>query len=92
MNLNTKTNLPFDLSEIQHVERIVVGRYQDNGNEDEAWMATQIEKLNSYLQGVPKGLLMGKDVSFRVIRQGEHMVVAQQVAYHIGFKRKPMTI
>ncbi len=92
MNLNTKTNLPFDLSEVQHVERIVIGRYQDNGHEDEAWMASQIEKLNGYLQGVPKGLLMGKDVSFKVIRQGEHTVVAQQVAYHIGFKRKPITI
>jgi len=90
MNLTSKTPPPFDLSEVQHIERIVIGRYQDNGQEDESWMMAQIDKLNHCLQGVPKGLLIGKDVSFKLIRHGEHTVVAQQVAYHIGFKRKPL--
>ena len=86
-----KNNQPaLDLSEVQYIERIVVGRFQDNGQEDEERMQQQIEKLNHYLQGVPRGVLLGKDVSFRVIRQGEHTVVAQQVAYHIGFRRKPV--
>ncbi|MGL4828240.1 MAG: hypothetical protein ACRCXG_02955 [Vibrio sp.] len=78
-----------DLSEVRHIERIVVGRYNPNGNEDDAHMQRQIEKLNRCLNASPKGVLIAKDTGFKIFKMGENTVVAQQVAYHIGFKRKP---
>ena len=92
MNLTKNATAALDLSEVQHIERVIVGRYHDSGAEDEAGMMRQIERLNSYLQGHPRGIILAKDVGFRLIRQGEHVIVAQQVAYHIGFRRKPVKL
>ncbi|RXJ71216.1 hypothetical protein CS022_21355 [Veronia nyctiphanis] len=78
-----------DLSEVRFIERIVVGRYNANGHEDDAQMQRQIDKLNQCLNGSPKGMLIGKDTGFKVFKMGENTVVAQQVSYHIGFRRKP---
>ncbi|MDC5721737.1 hypothetical protein OPW41_12940 [Vibrio europaeus] len=83
------THDPLDLSDVRHVERIVIGRYNPNNPDDEGHMQRQIDKLNHCLSTSPKGLLMGKDTGFTVIKLGENTVVSQQVAYHIGFRRKP---
>ncbi|CAM4041615.1 hypothetical protein VA7868_04562 [Vibrio aerogenes CECT 7868] len=89
MNCRTNPGNPVDLSEIRFLERIVIGKCNDRGVEDEAQRQQQLNKLNACLNGTPRGIIVGKDCSFQLIRIGEHTVVTQQVAYHIGFKRKP---
>lgn len=84
-----KSEPALDMSEVRHIERIVVGRYNPNGNEDDAHMQRQIDKLNQCLNSTPKGMLIAKDTGFKVFKMGENTVIAQQVAYHVGFKRKP---
>lgn len=81
-----------DLAEVRHIERIVVGRYNSNNPNDDEFMQRQIGKLNQCLNASPKGTLIGKDTGFTVIKFGENTVVSQQVAYHIGFKRKPTSL
>ncbi|GJC05771.1 hypothetical protein ACSZNJ_12495 [Aeromonas hydrophila] len=81
-----------DLVDVRHIERIVVGRYNPNNPDDEGFMQRQINKLNQYLNASPKGTLIGKDTGFTIIKFGENTVVSQQVAYHIGFKRKPTSL
>ena len=81
-----------DLAEVRHIERIVVGRYNPNNPDDEGFMKRQIDKLNQCLNASPKGTLIGKDTGFTVIKFGENTVVSQQVAYHVGFKRKPTSL
>ncbi|TFH89488.1 hypothetical protein [Vibrio ouci] len=86
------TSDTLDLSDVRHIERIVIGRYNPNNPDDEGHMQRQIEKLNQCLSASPKGVLIGKDTGFTVIKFGENTVVSQQIAYHIGFKRKPTHI
>ncbi|WP_070972031.1 hypothetical protein [Vibrio sonorensis] len=81
-----------DLTEVRHIERIVVGRYNPHNPDDDGFMDRQIDKLNQYLYATPKGTLIGKDTTFKVFKFGENTVVCQQVAYHIGFKRKPTSL
>lgn len=81
-----------DLADVRHIERIVIGRYNPNNPDDEGFMQRQISKLNQYLNASPKGTLIGKDTGFTIIKLGENTVVSQQVAYHIGFKRKPTSL
>ncbi|MFL9626574.1 hypothetical protein [Aeromonas jandaei] len=81
-----------DLADVRHIERIVIGRYNPNHPDDEGFMQRQISKLNQYLNVSPKGTLIGKDTGFTIIKFGENTVVSQQVAYHIGFKRKPTSL
>lgn len=81
-----------DLAEVRYIERIVVGRYNPNNLDDDEHMQRQIDKLNHCLCASPKGVLIGKDTGFTIIKLGENTVVSQQVAYHIGFKRKPANL
>ncbi|EKP0305445.1 hypothetical protein [Aeromonas veronii] len=86
------TSDTLDLADVRHIERIVIGRYNPNNPDDEGFMQRQISKLNQYLNASPKGTLIGKDTGFTIIKFGENTVVSQQVAYHIGFKRKPTSL
>lgn len=83
------SNNTFDLSECAYVKRIVVGsvdpQQMPTNEETEAQMAL----VNRCLTEAPKGKLLGMEKSFAVLRIGEHQVVLEAVAYHIGFKRVP---
>lgn len=85
-------NSVLELSEVGYVERIRIGRYDEEGREDEEAMQRNIQKLNDCLNGCPKGRIIGKDQGFKIIRMGEHSIVAQSVSYHVGFRRKPQNL
>ncbi|WP_122032168.1 hypothetical protein [Aliivibrio sp. EL58] len=87
--LSDKNSSVLDLADVRYIERIVIGRYNPNNSDDDGFMQRQIDKLNHCLDICPKGILIGKDSGFKVIKIGENTVISQQVAYHIGFKRKP---
>lgn len=81
----------FDQSNVKYIKRIVVG--SDNParlctrEETEA----QMEELNDCLSGAshPRGTLLSVERSFTLVRIGEHQVVLEWMAYHVGFPRKP---
>ena len=80
----------FDLSEVRHIDRVSIGSLNPLAPESEGDMQAKLDKINCLLSGNPKGLLIAKDISFKIVRVGEHTLVCQQVSYHIGFKRKPL--
>ncbi|AAW88051.1 hypothetical protein ACTFQF_20650 [Aliivibrio fischeri] len=88
--LSDRNSSVLDLTDVRYIERIVIGRYNPNNPDDDDFMQRQIDKLNHYLDIHPKGILIGKDSGFKVIKIGENTVISQHVAYHIGFKRKPV--
>ncbi|WP_431266241.1 hypothetical protein ACQ859_13720 [Roseateles chitinivorans] len=77
----------FDQSNVKYIKRIVVG--SDNParictrEETEAQMA----ELNDCLTGAvhPRGTLLAVERSFTLVRIGEHQVVLEWLAYHVGF-------
>lgn len=81
----------FDQSNVKYIKRIVVG--SDNParictrEETEAQMA----ELNDCLTGAvhPRGTLLAVERSFTLVRIGEHQVVLEWLAYHVGFPRQP---
>ncbi|OWQ83825.1 hypothetical protein CDN99_25505 [Roseateles aquatilis] len=78
-----------ELSNVRHVKRIVVGSENParlcTREETEARMA----ELNHCLTCQPAGTLLAVERSFTLVRIGEHQVVLQWIAYHVGFARKP---
>lgn len=77
----------FSLSDVKHVKKVTVGSADPNRHLSEAERDRQIETLNRYLSGFPKGRIIGKDVDFGIYSVGEHQVVMQTTTYHIGFLR-----
>lgn len=79
----------FDLLCVGFVKRIIVG----NNNPEKVTTDAEIEKqlglLNKCLQEYPKGKIIGVERNFFILNIGEHQVVMQYTAYHVGFKRKP---
>lgn len=81
----------FDQSNVKYIKRFVVG--SDNParlctrEETEA----QMEELNDCLSGAshPRGTLLAVERSFTLVRIGDHQVVLEWMAYHVGFARKP---
>lgn len=81
----------FDQSNVKYIKRLVVG--SDNParlctrEETEA----QMEELNDCLSGAshPRGTLLAVERSFTLVRIGDHQVVLEWMAYHVGFARKP---
>lgn len=82
----------YDITDIGHVERIIVGSTQPDAIPTPEENQLKIDKLNTYLQTSPRGRIIGTERSFSLVRIGEHQVVLEAVAYHIGFKRKPSWI
>lgn len=78
----------FSLADIKFIKRITVGNINPNNPMSDEKKDEQIKKLNEYLNGYPKGKLIGKDVSFGIFQVGEHQLTMQSTTYHIGFKRE----
>jgi hypothetical protein len=83
---------PFDISDISFVHRIIVGSTKPDKLADEESIQQEMKLLNRCLTESPKGKIIGQEKGFNIIRIGEHQVVLQYIAYHIGFKRKPTWI
>lgn len=79
----------YDITDIGHVERIIVGSTEPDRIPTAQENQQKIDTLNRYLQTSPRGRIIGTERSFSLVRIGEHQVVLEAVAYHIGFKRKP---
>lgn len=82
----------FDITETGYIERIVVGARDPGHIPDEAENRRQMDYVNRCLSEYPKGRIIGVERSFSVVRIGEHQVVLESVAYHVGFKKKPLWI
>ncbi len=78
----------FALSDIKCVKRITVGNIDPNNPMLDEKKNEQITMLNNYLNGYPKGKIIGKDVSFGVFQMGEHQLTMQSTTYHVGFERQ----
>lgn len=78
-----------DLSDVRHVKRIVVGSDNPARLCTQAENEARLQELNDCLTGMPRGTLLSTERSFTLVRIGEHQVVLQWIAYHVGFARKP---
>lgn len=78
----------FALSDIRYIKRITVGNIDPNSPMSDEKKDEQIQKLNDYLNGYPKGKIIGKDISFGIFQVGEHQLTMQATTYHIGFQRE----
>jgi hypothetical protein len=79
----------FDLTEVRHVKRIVIGSDNPAHIRTQAEVDDAARLLNQCLTGAPKGSIIGTERSFALVQIGEHQVVLQWIAYHVGFPRKP---
>lgn len=79
----------FDLTDVKFVKRIVVGGQNPAEMPSEQQIGEAQALLNRCLQDAPKGSIIGIERSFSVLQIGEHQVVLQWLAYHVGFARRP---
>ncbi len=79
----------FDLTNVRHVRRIVVGSDNPSRLCTREETEAQMEELNRCLTCRPAGTLIAVERSFTLVRIGEHQVVLQWIVYHVGFERKP---
>ncbi len=79
----------FDLNEVKFVKRVVVGSNNPGQMLSEEQIGEAQALLNRCLTDSPKGTIIGIERSFTVLQIGEHQVVLQWLAYHLGFPRKP---
>lgn len=78
-----------DISDVGYVKRIVIGSNNPANLQSEEQIAAAMALLNRCLTEAPKGKIISIDKSFSILQVGEHNVVLQWVAYHIGFTRRP---
>lgn len=83
------TERTIDLADVRHIERVTIGSLNPTDPQQQLQTQRNIDKLNNWLKGVPKGIIIGRDISCQIYQHGEHQLVCQQVSYIIGFKRKP---
>ncbi|HTT38329.1 MAG TPA: hypothetical protein VMH32_11765 [Burkholderiales bacterium] len=79
-----------DLNEVRYVKRIIVGSDNPARIRTQAEIDDALALLNKCLTGTPKGTILGVEKSFTILHVGEHQVVMQWFAYHVGFPRKPV--
>lgn len=79
--------MSFDLSEVKHIERIIIGNDNPENIKTQTEISNDMNKLNEMLQN-KRGVIIGTEKNFQILRIGEHQVILQYIVYHIGFKRK----
>lgn len=78
-----------DLSDVRYIKRIVVGSDNPSRLLTRADIDQAMQEVNACLCGTPRGRLLCVERSFALVQIGEHQVVLQWMAYHIGFARRP---
>lgn len=78
-----------DLGEVKFVKRIVVGSNSPTQMLSEQQIEEARALLNRCLTDTPRGAIIGIERSFTILQIGEHQVVLQWLAYHVGFPRRP---
>lgn len=81
----------FDQSNVKYIKRLVVGSDNPARLCTREEIEAQMEELNDCLSGAshPRGTLLAVERSFTLVRIGDHQVVLEWMAYHVGFARKP---
>ena len=87
--MNKSLERTIDLADVRHIERITIGRIDPTDPNAEEKNRRNIDKLNSWLANIPRGIIIGKDINCQIFQHGEHQLICQQVSYIIGFRRKP---
>jgi hypothetical protein len=77
------------LQDIRFVKTISIGSVNPNHPLSEEGIQAQTNRLNQYLNGYPKGTIIGKDVTIGRYMIGQHELNMEKTTYHIGFERKP---
>lgn len=75
--------------EVGFIKVVIVGSVNPNKLLSPEELEKQAEFLNKCLSEYPKGRIIGKNTSIGKYKIGEHELIMEQTAYHIGFKRKP---
>jgi len=78
-----------DISDVVHVQRIVVGSNNPADLQAEDKIAQAMALINKCLTEPPRGRILGIEKSFSILQVGEHNVVLQWLTYHVGFTRRP---
>lgn len=89
-NQSSESMNTFDITDVGHIERIVVGSITPGEMPTEQDNQAKMNRINRCLSDFPKGRIIGVERSFSVVRVGEHQVVLEAVVYHIGFKKVPL--
>jgi len=89
-NQSSEAMNTFDITDVGHIERIVVGSITPGEMPTEQVNQAKMSRINRCLSDFPKGRIIGVERSFSVVRVGEHQVVLEAVVYHIGFKKVPL--
>ena len=85
--LDPTSSEKIDLSDITFAKIVAVGHVNKSTTEEE--MNEQIILLNRCLQELPKGRIIGKNVSTFTFNYEDLPSRFEQTTYHIGWKRKP---
>lgn len=77
------------LTDIRYVKLVSIGSVNPNNPLSEQSREQQVELLNRCLNGHPKGIIIGKDITIGRYMVGEHELTMEKVTYHVGFEREP---
>lgn len=80
----------FSVSDVRFVKRIVVGNQNPSSMRSEEEIEQAMALLNRCLNDHPRGMIINAEKSFVVLNVGEHQLLLQYIAYHVGFPRKPL--
>lgn len=75
--------------EVGFIKVVIVGSINPNKLLSPEELEKQVNFLNKCLNEYPKGKIIGKNTSIGKYKIGDHELIMEQTAYHIGFKRKP---
>lgn len=77
------------LYDVHFVKDVVVGSINPNNPLSDEGREIQVSLLNRCLNDLPKGVIIGSDVTIGRYMIGQHELMTQKTVYHIGFTRKP---
>ena len=75
----------FDVNEVRHVERFVVGTTHPLKPLTESEKKQQLDKLNRALR---YGIIITTEQNFTIIEESGRELITTYVVYHVGFKHK----
>ena len=77
------------LTDIGYIKLVPIGSVNPNNPLSDQSRAEQADLLNRCLNGYPKGIIVGKDITVGRYMLGEHELTMEKIIYHVGFPRKP---
>lgn len=78
------------LTDIRYVKLVTIGSVNPNNPLSDQSREAQAALLNRCLNGYPKGIIVGKDITIGRYMVGEHELTMEKITYHVGFERKPL--